>query len=226
MTCVVANAQAPRRGSCRKSSKISHRARQELRTSAYFSRPAAGRDTPPLPCRVARQLQGQGKTNYWDRSLMKALPFFAVALCLAGLVGARSAHARPVIIEELATIPNPDPSLSSFGTMLGIDGDDAIILGHASLPPSDEFDNPDTLTRALRFRTVGDAWPFVGLLPESIQFNEADAPNQYAIEMRNGIAAVAMIGLRVFERVGDNYLQSPVAHIFNAPTQYVDIDGG
>jgi hypothetical protein len=157
---------------------------------------------------------------------MKVSTRMMIAFAIGLFVGSL-AHARPVIIEETAVIPNPDPQLTSFGGTLGLDGDHAIIIGHTSLPPTDPFDNPDTLTRALLFRKVGDTWTFVRRLSESVESNEADAPNQYAVEMRNGIAALTMLNLRIFERhVSGDYVQSTLDYSFGIPTQYLDIDNG
>jgi hypothetical protein len=146
-------------------------------------------------------------------------------LALAAFSSLGIAQARPVIIEERAVIASPDPETFIFGTV-GLDGDDAIIIGRKSVPDPDLGDNPDTLSQALQYRKAGDTWAFVGVLAEAIQDNEADAPNRYSIEMRDGIAAISMINLRVFERQGGSYVESPVEHGFNAPTEYVDLDGG
>jgi hypothetical protein len=136
------------------------------------------------------------------------------------------AQAHPLLIEESEVIPNPDPTLTTCCHEVAIDGDDAIMLGRREQVDPDPGGFDDTYVRAMHFRRGVPNWNYVGQLDETLLGNEADAPNQFAVAMRDGVAAVAMLDLRVFERTGSVYTQVPDDHSLGAPSQFLDIDGG
>jgi hypothetical protein len=84
--------------------------------------------------------------------LEKVVAFAAFALCSV-------AQAGPVEIRETARIANPDASYTSFGSIVAVDGDFAIAVGHKSVPDPDG--NDDTLNTAFLFRYVNGAWTYV-----------------------------------------------------------------
>jgi hypothetical protein len=132
-------------------------------------------------------------------SSLKVLATCAV-LAASGL-----AEAGPVEIRETSRIRNPDASYTSFGRRVAVDGDYAIVLGHKSVP--DTGDNDDTLNTAFLFRYVNGAWTYVRPLMSDQDHNEGDGPNSMGIDMRDGFAALALQPIRVFERVGTDYVE-------------------
>jgi hypothetical protein len=152
---------------------------------------------------------------------MKYLSTLVAATLLAG-----AAQAHPLLIEESEVIPNPDPTLTTCCLEVAIDGDDAIMLGRREQQDPDPGGADDTYVRAMHFRRSSPSWTYVAQLDENLIGNEADAPNQFAVAMRDGVAAVAMLTLRVFERAGSVYAEVPDDHSLGAPSQYLDIDGG
>lgn len=150
-----------------------------------------------------------------------------VSMALASMMTvAGVAHAHPLLIEESEVIPNPDPTLTVCCAEVAIDGDDAIMLGRRDQIDPDPGGYDDTYVRAMHFRRGVPNWTYVEQLDEMLLGNEADAPNQFAVAMRDGVAAVAMLDLRVFERTGSAYVQVPDDHSLGAPSRYLDIDGG
>lgn len=153
---------------------------------------------------------------------MKIFPLLAAVI--PACVGVAQAH--PLLIEESAVIPNPDPTLTTCCFEAGLDGDDVIMIGRKEIidPEPGNFD--DTYALAMHFRRSGSTWTYAGPLGDALLDNEADAPNQFGVAMRDGVAALTMIDLRVFERLGGNYVAAQVQHSFGVPTRYLDIDGG
>jgi hypothetical protein len=156
---------------------------------------------------------------------MKGILGFVVALVALGATSI-PAQAHPLLIEESEVIPNPDPTLTACCREVAIDGDDAIMLGRRDQPDPDPEGYDDTYVRAMHCHRGVPAWTYVGQLDETLLGNEADAPNQFAVAMRDGVAAVAMLSLRVFERAGSVYTAVPDDHSLGAPGQYLYIDGG
>ena len=139
---------------------------------------------------------------------MKMFAVLSLAACVAGV-----AYARPVVIEERSTIQFPDPTF--FGVEVGIDGDEAIVLGTKRVPDVDG--NPDIVTRAYLFRRSGTAWNPVGLLFENINDNELGANPREGMAMRDGVAVFSLSPLRVFERVGTGWLEVPIRSASGGP---------
>ena len=147
----------------------------------------------------------------------RALTIFA-AFALYGL-----AHAGPVEIRETSRISNPDASYTSFGHIVAVDGDYAIVVGHKNVP--DTGDNDDTLNTAFLFRYVGGAWVYVRPLMSDQDHNEGDGVNSQGIDMRDGIAALALQPIRVFERVGADYVERTITGPGTSSSSSPDLRG-
>jgi hypothetical protein len=148
---------------------------------------------------------------------MKLLATFA-SLALGGL-----AHAGPVEIRETSRIRNPDASYTSFGNIVAVDGDFAIVVGHKNVP--DPGGNDDTLNTAFLFRYVNGAWTYVRPLMSDLDHNEGDGANSMGIDMRDGIAALALQPIRVFERVGADYVERTITGPGTASSSSPDLRG-
>jgi hypothetical protein len=149
-------------------------------------------------------------------SMNKLTTFVSLGLSGAALAG-------PVEIRETARISNPDASYTSFGGAVAIDGDYAIVVGHKNVP--DPGGNDDTLNTAFLFRFVNGAWTYVRPLMSDQDHNEGDGANSQGIDMRDGIAALALQPLRVFERVGTDYVERPIRGPGTAGSDSPDLRG-
>ena len=148
---------------------------------------------------------------------MKGLATLAIfALCAV-------AHAGPVEIRETSRIRNPDATYTSFGSRVAVDGDYAIVVGHKSVPNTG--DNDDTLNTAFLFRYVNGAWTYVRPLMSDQDHNEGDGANSQGIDMRDGIAALALQPIRVFERVGADYVERTISGPGTAGSSSPDLRG-
>jgi hypothetical protein len=147
---------------------------------------------------------------------MKALLPIAGALCASAIL-----HARPVFLEETARIPNPDPNNYVFGSGVGIDGDNAIVLGYKSIPDPDG--NEDTQRTVFLFRLVNGTWTHVRSLASTLEDNEMDGPEAAGVDLGNGFAALALQPFQIHERAGTDYVQRFVA-TDDSRTEHVQID--
>jgi hypothetical protein len=137
---------------------------------------------------------------------MKFLPALVLATCAAGF-----AHARPMIIEETSKLTLPDASYYPFAWRVGIDGDDAVLYGSRELPQGpDECCTPDSEMTAYLYHRNGTQWNFVRTLATVIDGNEGDGANSKGLDMRNGVMALSLQPLHVFERVGTDWVEKPV----------------
>ena len=152
---------------------------------------------------------------------MKLLSHLALAAMLCSL-----AHARPIIIQETATIESPDPEFN-FGWRVGLDGDDAVVYGSKDIPAPYPEDPPDTLTRAYLFHRSGSTWNFVRVLAEKLDGNLSDGVNSKGLDMRNGVIAASIKPLRIFERVNGTYVERTITNYNDNERRgdYVVIDG-
>jgi hypothetical protein len=110
-----------------------------------------------------------------------------------------SAQGRPVIVEESATIANPDASWQSFGRFVAIDGDWALVQVDRSVPD----ETSETGTRrdgaAMLFNRSGGTWTSNGLLgPVGVLTEWVDT----GLAMKDGVAMVIEDTRRIFERTG------------------------
>jgi len=133
---------------------------------------------------------------------MKAFWF---ALCaLAGL-----AQARPVVLEESATLTPPDASWTYFGSFgVAIDGDWALISGERYV---DADGGPRHEGAAFLYRRSGNSWSYQGLLGPIAEIpTNIDA----GLAMKDGVAVTIIGSARVFERSGSTWTW----------TSYIDMD--
>lgn len=140
------------------------------------------------------------------------------------LAGAAQSH--PLLIEESSVIPNPAPDYEMCCNEVAMDGDDVIMLSSHDQDEPDPNEYADTLVRAMHLHRVGAAWTYMGVLREWTLGNEADAPNQRTVDMRDGIAAIAVNTLSIFERSGGAYLPKPMTASSGMPSKYLQIDAG
>lgn len=124
----------------------------------------------------------------------------ALACALIAALGALpSAQARPIVIEESATIAPPDPSWEYFGRYVAVDGDWALVQGDRFIPD----ENAETGRRhdgaALLFRKVGSTWSYVGVLGT---IDAVDEWTKVGLAMKHGVAMVIEKSTRIFERNG------------------------
>jgi len=125
-----------------------------------------------------------------------------VVSALVTLLLSATALSRPVILQSTETIPSPDPTYTSFGNGLAIDGDWAIITGEKVEDPNDEY---SAITQtAFLFRRVNSRWVFQRKLAEQQRYADYYSPSGLA--MKEGIAVVLMGGLYIFELSGNDYV--------------------
>jgi hypothetical protein len=136
------------------------------------------------------------------------------------------AHARPVILEEVATLSPPDASWTYLGRFgVAIDGDFALVSAERFV------DNPNAPgeslheAAALLYRRAGSSWNYSGTLGPVIALGDEALPG---LAMKGGVA-MTIVGLpRIFERVGTTWTQAPLAVDIAATLrgEDIEIDGG
>ncbi len=131
---------------------------------------------------------------------MKMFVVLTLAACVAGV-----AYARPLVIEERSIFPFPDPTFTVRD--VGIDGDEAIVLGYKIVPCVESLCFQDIMTRAYLFRRSGAVWKPAGLLFENLDDSDVEQNQLGGMAMRNGVAVFAVSPLRIFERVGGSWLE-------------------
>lgn len=152
---------------------------------------------------------------------MKRLSILVAALA----VGAVQAH--PLLIEETEVIPNPDPTMEACCNVVAIDGDDAIFVARQGVDDPEPGSQPDTRVRAFHLHRASGAWSYVAQLGEWMLGNEDDAPTQFTVDMRDGVAAVVPgYGVSIYEREGGSYVPHASQYSNGVPTRYVQIDAG
>ena len=137
------------------------------------------------------------------------------------------ASARPIVIEESARLTNPDAAnFPYFADDVAIDGDDAIatldryIDSPTGAPLYSEHDVAVWLFR----RGTGGAWAPVRQL--ALQHHGRLGSVQSGVAMRNGIAALALNPLHVFERRNGDWVEAPVTGVDpTEPGDDIKIDG-
>jgi hypothetical protein len=144
---------------------------------------------------------------------------FAAALFFAA---AALAHARPVIIEETSRIQSPDP-LYQLGWGVAIDGDDAVAIGTHNYIDDEGYS--DTESTAFVFRRNGTAWNFVKRLGSGFDSGVDDMHGHYGAAMSNGVMAVAMLPLQVFEKRNGDWVAAPLFGFGNTPGVDSDLNG-
>jgi hypothetical protein len=154
---------------------------------------------------------------------MKILPLLAIA-CGAVAV----AQARPVVVEESARITNPDPTgFPYFASDVAVDGDDAIATLERYIAAPQDGDPSDQQHEVAvhLFHRSGNTWAPVKQLVLDHDF--ALTSFKAGLAMRNGIAALALNPLYVFERQsnGDWVSATVTGTDVSNPGDSVAIDG-
>jgi len=138
-----------------------------------------------------------------------------------------AASARPMVIQESARIGNPQPELSPyFADDVAVDGDDAIATldRYIESPTGDPFDSEHEVAVWLFHRESSGTWAPVRQL--SLQHHGPFGSPQSGVAMRNGIAALALNPLHIFERSNGDWLEAPVTGVDpNEPGDDIKIDG-
>jgi len=121
-----------------------------------------------------------------------------VSRCLLAWVGMLGvAQARPVFVENVSTIPNPNPAVwQSFPAGVAVDGDYALV-GAGYLDQS----NPQQARvhqTAFLYRRSGVGWSLVRQLEETV-VDCCLAINTLNVAMRDGVAAVNTTPMKVYE---------------------------
>jgi hypothetical protein len=137
---------------------------------------------------------------------MKAFLVAAFALvCMS------AAHARPVVLEEVAVLAPPDTFwryLGRFG--VAIDGDFALVSAERYPPgPSGQLH----LVAALLYQRSGSSWNYVGTLGPVVSLADdipGDAPKP-GLAMKGGVAITVFNTATIFERVGSTWNKAPLA---------------
>jgi hypothetical protein len=135
----------------------------------------------------------------------------AAAACLAA---AALAHARPVVIEETSRFESPDPQYLLTGGP-AIDADEAVVIGVHSFTNAEGYS--DTESTAFLFRRNGTSWTFVERLGSGFDSGVDDMHGHYGAAMSNGVMALAMMPLQVFEKVNGDWVSVPILDIAGGP---------
>jgi len=140
------------------------------------------------------------------------------------LVGVSSlASARPVVIEETATLTNPDPTAyAQFGRMVATNGEYALVLG-ARDDLTDPSGEPMIRRDALLYRRVTGQWQFQQVLRISVTpfFDEYYYPDVLA--MKGDLAVIELSGSSQAYRRGATGWQP--AEQIRRVTEYIKIAG-
>jgi hypothetical protein len=129
-------------------------------------------------------------------------------------------RAGPLVLEETARISSPEPGFSLAGSV-AIDGDFLVVTGARPQPEPDDhlFD----LSAYLFQRNAAGTWTFVRKLVEHPQ--DSMIPYNAHVALRQGVAAVSLERLFVFERTAAGWVDapSPTGALFGTD---IEIDAG
>jgi hypothetical protein len=148
---------------------------------------------------------------------MKALGLALFALVFMGL-----AHARPVVIEEVATLSPPDASweiLGGFG--IAIDGDHALVSGERFIEDPAAPGGSRHEGAAFLYQRSGTSWNHVGQLGPVSTITDLALPG---LAMKDGVAMTIIGNARIFELAGGTWTQAPLASSIASALQGADID--
>jgi hypothetical protein len=144
---------------------------------------------------------------------------FRIALCALAFAGV--AQARPVVIEEVATLTPPDASWKYFGRFgVAIDGDFALVSGERYVNDPN-FEDTQHVAAAFLYKRSGASWNYVGMLGPAIAFNDFIIPG---LAMKDGVAMTIYGRARIFELVGTTWTEAPVAASVYSNLQGSDIE--
>lgn len=149
---------------------------------------------------------------------MKTLVAIA-ALCVAG-----AACARPEFLKESSRINFTTIGEFALHGPVAIDGDDAILIGtHEEI---DDYVN--VRYAAFLFHRSGNTWTYVRKLAEGYDSGADDVHGHIAIAMKEGIAALSLQPLSIFERQPNGeWVQATIASNGGSdPADDIEIDSG
>jgi len=135
------------------------------------------------------------------------------------------AQARPLVVQESARIANPNPATYPiFADDVAIDGDDAIATLERFIDPPAGGETEHEVAVYLFHRTTSGWAPVRQLAVQHhfFPFSTFDS----GLAMRNGIAALALNPLQVFERSSGNWVSARVTGVDPSnPGDSIAIDG-
>lgn len=151
------------------------------------------------------------------------MKFFRAALLAFAFVTA--AHARPVVIEETATIYSPSPSWQYFGRFgVAIDGDYALISAERYVADPSAEGGQRHLGAALLYQRNGTAWSLAGQLGPTVTLTNLPP----GLAMKDGVAVTITDRWRLYERNGSTFTLTAIpglsAQDVKGPD--IEIDGG
>ena len=133
------------------------------------------------------------------------------------------ASARPVVIEETATLTNPDPTANrSFGRQVATNGEYALVLGERFDLPVPGSEDELRHRHALLYRRIAGQWQFQQVLRSHVRaWDGYNYPSLFA--MKGNLAALELDGEIQAYRLGATGWQ-PAGQIGFA-TEDLEIDG-
>ena len=138
------------------------------------------------------------------------------------------AQARPLVVQESARINNPNPATYPvFATDVAIDGDDAIATLERFIEPpaGGDFREMEHEVAVHLFHRTTSGWAPVRQLTVQHHFFPSSTFDS-GLAMRNGIAALALNPLQVFERSNGNWVSAPITGVDPGnPGDSIAIDG-
>ena len=148
------------------------------------------------------------------------MKLFRIALLCLAVAGI--ANARPVVLEEVATLTRPDASWDYFGRLgIAIDGDDALVLGERYVDDPNAEDGTRRDAAALLYRRSGSNWVYSGTLGPVVTGLGNVA---LGLAMKDGVAMTVLGSPRVFERSGTTWTQAALAPSVSVGVQGPDIE--
>jgi len=147
---------------------------------------------------------------------------FRAAFC--ALLFAGAAFARPVVLEEVATLSPPDPSWQDLGINgVAIDGDFALVSAARRVPdPYDESGFRSEMA-AFVYQRSGTNWNYTSQLGPIVVRHDRSTPG---LAMKGGIAVVSLGLARIYERTGTTWNEAALPpETFLSGTD-VEIDAG
>jgi len=130
---------------------------------------------------------------------------------------------RPNVVEDVATLANPDPRWQYFGRFgVAIDGDFAVVSGERFVPDGSGGNRHEGAI--FLYQRSGSGWTHTGRLgPVGVI-----TTLKPGLAMKNGVLITIMDRWRIYQRSGSDYVLQPVAGI--APTALegpdIEIDRG
>jgi hypothetical protein len=145
---------------------------------------------------------------------MKSLRYAVFALLLVGV-----AQARPIVLEEVATLPAPPGPAWTFLGRIGvaIDLNYALVLAERAIE-----EEPYWEAAALLYRREGQSFVYQGQLGPTEAIDEWTVPG---IAMKDGVAIVILKAARVFQQVGTTSVwnEEPVASPYSIQGEDIEV---